>query len=220
MRTDPQHILAIPETDVIVFSGDIIATDVAYGDYLSGDYGSHTEWLFGVVIAMSPICEVHAALTRFLAALFETCLELTGGGRVLQEPMVMRPNENLPGRQPDIQVLLPERMSYLKKTEVAGPANLVVEVVSPESIRRDRGEKYAEYEQGGVDEYWILDPQRKDAAFFVRGSDNLFHSRLPVNDVYTSAVLDKLQLRLDLLWREKPPTVREAVKMIEALLSE
>lgn len=220
MQTDHQHVLAIPETDVMVFSGHVIATDVAYRDYLSGAYGAHTEWLFGVVIAMSPIHEVHDALTRFIAALFETYLELTGGGRVLQEPMVMRPNESLPGRQPDIQVLLPERMHYLKETEVAGPANLVVEVISPESIKRDRGEKYAEYELGGVDEYWILDPQRKDSAFFMRGEDNLFHSRLPVNGIYTSVVLDKLQLRLDLLWREKPPTVREAVKMIEALLGQ
>jgi hypothetical protein len=36
---------------------------------------------------------------------------------------------------------------------------LVVEVVSPESVDRDRGEKFYEYQEVGVREYWVIDPR-------------------------------------------------------------
>jgi Uma2 family endonuclease len=47
------------------------------------------------------------------------------------------------------------------------PADLAVEIVPTESRLRDRGQKLAEYEMGGVREYWIIDPERRQAAFYV-----------------------------------------------------
>ena len=201
-----------------LYGGKIVAENVAYEDYLSGEYGVHAEWINGVVIAMSPIEETHDALSRFSSAIFDTYLELTGGGGVLQDPMVMKPLPNLPGRQPDLQVLLPDRMHLLKSTEVAGAANLVVEIVSPESMKRDSGDKFEEYEQGGVQEYWIVDRIHQEALFYVQGDDGLFHSRLPVDGIYTSYVLPRLKIEVSLFWRDTFPSTREAVKMVEAML--
>jgi len=203
-----------------LYGGKIVGENVAYEDYLSGAYGIHAEWINGVVIEMSPIEEAHDALSRFASALFDTYLELTTGGRVLQDPMVMKLSPKSPGRQPDLQVLLPDRMHLLKSTEVAGAANLVVEIVSQESIKRDRGDKFEEYELGGVDEYWIIDRIHKEALFYVRGEDGLFQSRLPVDGVYTSSVLPRLKIEVSVFWREKIPSTREAVKMIEERLKE
>jgi Uma2 family endonuclease len=201
-----------------LYGGKIVAENVAYEDYLNGEYGIYAEWINGVVIEMSPIEEAHDALSRFLPALFDTYLELTGGGRVLQDPMVMKLSPTSPGRQPDLQVLLPDRMHLLKSTEVAGAANLVVEIVSQESVKRDRGDKFEEYEQGGVEEYWIVDRIRKEALFYVRGEDGLFHSRLPIDGVYTSFVLPELAIAVSTFWQEKIPTTRDTVKIIEAML--
>ncbi|MCB9450997.1 MAG: Uma2 family endonuclease [Anaerolineaceae bacterium] len=202
-----------------IYGGKIIAEGVSYEDYLAGKYGIHAEWVYGVVIAMSPISEQHDSLSRFLSALFDTYLELTTGGRVLQEPMVMKPAPDLPGREPDLQVLLPDRMHLLQNTQVAGPANLVVEIISPESGARDRGEKFHEYERGGVDEYWLLDPLRKESQFYVREEDGLFHNRLVVDGIYTSSVLPKLRLHVNTLWQEKLPTTRETVQLVEQILA-
>lgn len=209
----------IPEEDLLIFSGKVLAQDVSYEDFLSGSFGRHVEWIFGAVISMSPVSLKHVHLVAFLRRLFETYLELTSGGEVLDDPFVMRAAEDLPGRQPDLQVVLPDRLNYLQENQMAGPANLVVEVISPESVQRDRGEKFREYEQGGVLEYWILDPMRRESLFYVRGDDGLFTSRLPENGVYTSSVLDKLQLEVQLLWQEPLPTTREVLAMVEAMLS-
>jgi len=36
---------------------------------------------------------------------------------------------------------------------------LIVEVISPSSIRTDRNVKFTAYEQAGIPEYWLVDPK-------------------------------------------------------------
>jgi Uma2 family endonuclease len=213
------HHAVMHERDVMVFSGRVIAEDVLYADYLSGRYGEHVEWIYGKVIAMAPVNLQHVTLRDYIRVVCEVYADLNGG-RVLGDPFVMRAAPDLPARQPDVQVLLPDRMEFLKENQVAGPASLVVEIVSPESAGRDRGEKFREYETGGVGEYWIVDPVRREALFYVRGDDALFHPRPPVDGVYESHVLAGLRLSVDTFWQETLPTTREVVALVEAMLSE
>jgi Uma2 family endonuclease len=187
---------------------------VPYEDYLSGIYGKHVEWVYGAVIKISPVSAKHHHLNSFLEILLRTLLEMTTGGEVFRDPMVMKPSKDLPGRQPDIQVVLPDRLHLIEQNQVAGAANLVIETISPESSSRDRGEKYREYEQGGVPEYWLLDPIREEALFYVRGEDGLFHLRFPVEGSYIATVLPQLKLKVDLLWQEKLPGVLETVELV------
>jgi Uma2 family endonuclease len=46
--------------------------------------------------------------------------------------------------------------------------NLVVEILSPSTAKRDQTEKKAIYEHNGVDEYWIVDPRRKTVTVWHR----------------------------------------------------
>ena len=220
MQADLSHTNIVAEEDLLIFSAKVLAQDVSYEDYLSGTYGRHVEWIYGTVIAMSPVSLKHVHLVAFLRTLFQAYLESTSGGQVLGDPFVMRVAPDLPGRQPDIQVVLPDRLSSLQENQMAGPANLVVEVVSPQSVQRDRGEKFQEYERGGVLEYWILDPIRQEALFYVRGEDELFHSRTTETGLYSSVVLDKLQLPVEILWQDTLPQPRETVQMVEQMLAE
>jgi Uma2 family endonuclease len=169
---------------------------------------------------MHPVSERHDDISRFLDNLFQAYLEQTGGGRVLQDPMVMRPASDLPARSPDIQVLLPDNLAILRHNEVAGAANVVVEIVSPESQRRDRVEKFNEYERGGVQEYWIIDPTYQEALFYQLGDDKLYVRVQPDdNGVYNSTILPKLQLQISLLWSGSMPGMRDVIGMVEAMLA-
>ncbi|MGH7834854.1 MAG: Uma2 family endonuclease, partial [Candidatus Binatia bacterium] len=44
--------------------------------------------------------------------------------------------------------------------------NLVVEILSPATAQRDRVEKKKIYQINGVDEYWLVDPDRRDVTVF------------------------------------------------------
>ena len=200
-------------------SGEIAAQNVSYEDFLRDFDSEHVEWIDGVVIRMSPITSEHNAITIFLILLFKNLLALTGGGEVYTDPMIMRLETSRRGRAPDIQVLLPHKLHLIRKNEIAGAADLAVEVVSEDSQRRDRVEKFTEYERGGVPEYWILDPLRKESLFNILGASGLYELRPPdENGIYTSVTLPRLKLPADIFWRQPLPDAVETFRMAEAML--
>src|SRR5260370_42665814 len=70
------------------------------------------------------------------------------------------------GREPDVLFVAKAHLGRLKPTYLDGPADLVVEAVSPESAGRDRGDKFYEYRKAGVPEYWLLDHALEQAEFY------------------------------------------------------
>src|SRR5262245_45050222 len=198
----------------------IVATDVSYEDFLRMDFGEkRVEWVNGVVIDMGSISKIHNAITRFLIAFFEDFLSLTTGGEVFHDPMVMHTRPDLPGRAPDVQVILPENTHIIRDNDVAGAADLVIEVVSPESIQRDHVDKRREYQKGGVKEYWVIDPLEHETIFYQRNVHGIFETIQPDEQgVYHSKVLAGLHIPADLFWRENLPRGAEITEMVKAMI--
>ncbi len=162
----------------------------------------HYEYVNGEAVLMSPVTDEHSEVTGFVISLIRVYVESGEMGRVLSDPFVMRANPDAPGRAPDVMFVANEHADRIKPTQLEGPADLVVEVVSPESRVRDRGDKYYEYEQGGVREYWIVDPDRKRAEFYVLGADGVYEPAVVGSDgVYRSTVLEGLWIRVEWFWR-------------------
>lgn len=88
-------------------------------------------------------------------------------------------------------------------------------VISPESIGRDRGEKFVEYESAGVREYWLIDYERNRAEFYELATGGLY--RLANTDgTFHSKVLEGFFVREDWFWQENLPTI-EALKELKIL---
>jgi Uma2 family endonuclease len=58
--------------------------------------------------------------------------------------------------QPDVMVFCD--MSRIRKANARGAPDLVVEILSPSTSRKDQNEKLRLYERAGVREYWVVDP--------------------------------------------------------------
>ena len=197
----------------------IIATDVSWDDYMEKYAAVFAEWIDGVVISMTPVRFRHNKLSLFLAYFFETYLSRTGGGEVLHSPFVMKLSKS--AREPDVQVVLPANVERIRETYLDGPADLVVEIISPESDTRDRVDKFSEYQAGGVPEYWILDPIYQEALFYQRDEQGLFRRIQPdENGVYHSRDLPRLAIRPALFWQETLPDGAETVRLVEAMLAQ
>ncbi|MFC4779430.1 Uma2 family endonuclease [Paenibacillus sp. GCM10023252] len=61
-------------------------------------------------------------------------------------------------RQPDLMMVHRSREEILTSRGIEGVPDLIVEILSPGSMRRDRISKGATYSQYGLEEYWIIDP--------------------------------------------------------------
>lgn len=93
-----------------------------------------------------------------------------------------------------------------------GPADLAIEIISPDSRARDRGDKYYEYAEAGVLEYWVLDPVRRQAEFY-QLEDGDFKPVLPdERHIYRSRSLPGLELNVDWLWPENRPELFEILQ--------
>ena len=63
--------------------------------------------------------------------------------------------------QPDIVFIATANAGIIQRRAIFGTPDLLVELVSPSSVRRDRYDKKELYARFGVKEYWIGDPANK-----------------------------------------------------------
>ncbi len=185
---------------------------ISYQQFLEWlDEDTWAEWVDGEVELMSPISILHQRVGAFLIAVLQFYINHYRLGVIHYEPFQMKTGADLPGRSPDILFVRRENLHRLKDTYLDGPADLVVEIVSPESEERDRVQKFSEYERGGVREYWLIDPQKRQAEFYVLGEAGKYVLKAQgETGEYRSTVLPGLWLRIEWLWN--PPPEIEALK--------
>lgn len=168
------------------------------------DEDTLAEWVNGVVVMTSPASDDHQDIVGFLGTLLRLYVQISRLGVIRLAPFVMK----LPtsAREPDVQFIAAAHRDRIMKTYLDGPADLVVEVVSPESAGRDQGDKLNEYEAGGVREYWIIDPRFQQASFYQLDDQGAYRLVAPDGDgVYHAKALPGFWLRVAWLWQSPRP---------------
>jgi Uma2 family endonuclease len=169
-----------------------------HADYLRLPDEPRCELIFGRFYATPAPYVLH----QFVALLLALRLEVIArqlGGLVLFAPIDVQLGEHSTV-QPDIIYLRPAR-KVRARTTVEGPPDLIVEVISASTARRDRGEKLRLYAETGVREYWIVDPAAREISFFVNRAGR-FEVALALDALYRSEALPELTLDLADFWRE------------------
>jgi Uma2 family endonuclease len=193
---------------------DVPPGKMTYEEFLAwADEDTWAEWVNGEVIILSPASNKHQDLAGFLTALLRHFVETSQLGVVRFAPFQMKTGPDLPGREPDILFIAHEHLDRLRDIYLDGPADLVVEIISRDSRARDRGDKFYEYEQGRVREYWLLDYLRRQAEFYQLGPDGIYRL-VPVGEdgIYHSAVLEGLWLKVEWLWQEPLPPLMSVLR--------
>jgi Uma2 family endonuclease len=98
---------------------------------------------------------------------------------------------------------------------MVGPADICIEVVSPESVARDYGDKFVEYEKAGVREYWIIDPLRQRCDFNRLDKSGVY-AVVPLDETesYRTPLLRRLALHVPTLWLDELPGVLATTPII------
>jgi Uma2 family endonuclease len=184
---------------------------MTYEEFLRSDH-VWAEWVDGEVLELSPASLRHQLLSGFLSSLLRHFVEARRLGVVLSAPFQMKTAPALPGREPDLIFVSEEHRDRLQENHLAGPADLVVEVISPDSVTRDRVDKFREYAQGGVREYWLIDPLKRQADFLFLEGNAYRPLAVDEDGVVRSRVVEGLWLRVDWLWQDPLPSLLTVLK--------
>ncbi len=105
------------------------------------------------------------------------------------------------GVQPDLVFVSRERLDIISERGLEGPPDLVVEILSPSTRRRDMGLKLRRYAASRVPHYWTLDPRRQTLAArrLVNGEYELTGFYGP-GQVFRPELFPGLEIPIDDLW--------------------
>jgi len=163
----------------------------------------HRYELLGGRVVMSPPAKLrHGFVEGTLHRLVGTLLEENGLGITLGSSAGF----DLPSGdtlEPDFSCISRERWAAGPRPDDEDEGftrivpDLVVEIVSPTSARRDRIEKRLVYARCGVREYWIVDPARVEITLFASLGDRFAEPRVAASGTIPSSVLPGLAARVE-----------------------
>jgi Uma2 family endonuclease len=154
-------------------------------------------------------------VTQFLNHYLGFIFSVLRLGEVGAGPYPLKLPNGGPAREPDLYLISVVNVPRMTRRYFDGPPDLVIEVVSDDSPRRDNVVKYEEYEGAGVREYWIIDPrpESEGARFFVL-EDGAYVERTPGPDgVYSSLAFPDVKLRVSWLFETPPPALPDALAL-------
>jgi len=107
----------------------------------------------------------HQRISRDLGGVLDQHVKSHRLGEVLAAPMdVWLNDQNV--FQPDILFVAAARLNLIRNDGIHGPPDMVVEILSPSSLRHDSIQKLAVYAKTGVREYWLVDPVSQEIAIY------------------------------------------------------
>lgn len=206
-------------TDRLVHdSAVVLAEQMSFADFLVKYDGQAAEWHAGKVVEKMSNNPQHNFIVFFLAQVLSFFLSEREQGKVITDGVSMHINDTVPARQPDIMVLLSSNLDKLTSKHLNGPADIVVEVVSPGSSTVDRGAKFTEYENADVREYWLIDPLRKQVDIYALVGDG-YYQRINKEARIMSRLLPDFALDNDILWQDELPTGRDLLAIVDGMAS-
>ncbi len=161
-----------------------------------------SEFINGAVIVHSPVVIEHNEANGNLYKMIDTYVVEHNLGFVGIEKILIKLTRN--DYEPDLCYFKKDKAQQFKAGQKFFPApDLIVEVLSKGTEKRDRGVKYKDYEKHGVEEYWIVDPFNKTIEQYClnKGTYELI---LKADDgLIKTGVIKNLQIPIEAIFNKK-----------------
>ncbi len=144
-----------------------------YEDYLHLEDGKRYEVINGRLYEMPAPTPLHQIISRNLEFLMWSFIQKRGAGQILDAPIDVVLGDRYV-LQPDIVFISKNRLGIIGEKAIMGPPDLVVEIISPATVRRDTVVKKGIYERFGVKEYWIVYPEERAVEVWVLNDEGKY----------------------------------------------
>lgn len=167
-----------------------------YEDYLLTEEGKRYELIDGDLL-MTPAPNIeHQDISKKLLILLHDQLERKGMGKVFSAPadVVLSGTDVV---QPDVLFISHTRRSIITKQNIQGAPDLVTEILSEGTEKRDMVLKRKLYHRAGVKEYWLVDPEKRTLEVLIHADeDYVSHAIHSGNATVTSPTFPQLSFSL------------------------
>jgi Uma2 family endonuclease len=190
--------------DVAFLTEPPLAPPADLGPYRRRDYEvlgeaePRCELILGRFYVSPSPSPLHQLIALFLWQRLEAIARATGGLALAAPLDVALAAHSVV--QPDVLFIAPERRGIVQE-RIEGAPDLLVEVLSAGTARRDRGEKLRLYAECGVREYWVVDPQERQIEFLINEAGRFVVS-VPSGVEYRSQAVPGISLDLAAFWRD------------------
>ncbi len=171
-----------------------------YEDYLNIPGDDRYELINGEFILVSAPNRAHQTASVKLVSRMDPFVESRELGWVFHAPfeVALTDPEGINIIQPDIIFVSKEREHIITPANIQGAPDLIVEILSPSTGRRDRTAKRDLYARHGVGEYWLADPEDRTVVVMSL-KDGKFETvgEYGMEDILTSPTLEGFSVRLD-----------------------
>jgi len=162
--------------------------------------GNRYEILDGELVVTRPPAIRHQRVVLALTRILDGHIVRHGLGELFANPVAVRLAEKTIV-EPDLLFIARERADIVAELSVNGAPDLVVEILSPSTAKRDRTVKAQLYARLGVSHYWLLDPQeRRLQAFALDGGEYRCAIVLDGNAPFEPSLFPGLVIDLGSVW--------------------
>ena len=156
-------------------------TNFTYNDLLEmPDDDRHYEILDGELIVNAAPIPRHQEIAFRVASILDAYVRPRRSGKVYISPIdVVFSQEWVV--EPDVIYISKDRSSIITRTNVSGAPDLAVEVLSESTRKKDEIRKRHAYEDFGVAEYWIIDPELESVKIYRRNPANRYERVVEVS---------------------------------------
>ena len=173
-----------------------------YADYLLWQFSERVELIKGRVFKMSPAPKrIHQSISINLSAMFWNFFD-KHKCKLFAAPFDVRLSKKKKDRQietvvqPDISVICD--ISKLDDRGCLGAPDLIVEILSPSTRKKDITDKFVLYEENSVKEYWIVDADNQTLLKYVlQNKKDIGEKILDASENVTSTIFPKVTIVLN-----------------------
>jgi Uma2 family endonuclease len=173
-----------------------------YADYLTWLDDKRCELIDGFINLMTPApARKHQDISMQMSIIFGNYLFIKNTCKVYSAPFDVRLPKSKEETddakvytvvQPDLSIICDP--SKLDDKGCIGAPDLIVEILSPSTSKKDLSVKYKIYEQAGVKEYWLVSPNDENISVFVLDNTGKYQ----LNGMYGGDMKIKVSIFKDL----------------------
>jgi Uma2 family endonuclease len=209
------HLIFVQKIETMKTITDLSQLDLngvyTYADYLTWKFEQTVELIKGHILPMAAPSRRHQRISREMTVLLHHVFKNTPCDfypapfdvRLFDKKKSLKANKDVfTVIQPDLCVICDREK--LDDQGCIGAPDLIVEILSPGNSKKEMKTKKELYEESGVREYWVIDPDRETVLRYhlvteeKYGGAEVFVS----DDILTSTIFSEIQIPLEELFTE------------------